>query len=322
MTAQFDHIPVLLDATIAQLDVRAGRRFLDGTLGGGGHSNAILQAGGELVGLDRDPNALAAATARLSGTSGFLGAFRGPFADMERLAGHLAPFDGILLDLGVSSPQLDTPDRGFSFRHQGPVDMRMDPDQPLSAAALLDEISEPDLVRILREYGEEPRARRIARAILAGRPWESTTALADCVAQSSGYRNSRTHPATRTFQAIRIAVNDEMGQLERGLEAALRLLKVGGRLAVISFHSLEDRLVKRRFASAAGKKSPRDAYGNPMPPPHGRLVINRGIAGRDADPDNPRARSARLRVLERLDSPILSPHTHGTAAPPSSPRRR
>lgn len=314
MTAPFSHIPVLLDATIAQLDVHPGKRFLDGTLGGGGHSSAILDAGGQVAGLDRDPAALAAATARLQGRDGFLGAFRGPFAEMEQLAGHLAPFDGVLLDIGVSSPQLDTPDRGFSLQHDGPVDMRMDTDQPVTAAQLIDTLDVPALTRVLRDYGEEPRARRIAAAIIDGRPWTSTAALADAVARASGYRNSRTHPATRTFQALRIAVNDELGQLERGLEAAIRMLKVGGRLAVISFHSLEDRMVKRRFAAATGKNSPRDAYGNPIPPPHGRLVIRRGIAGKDADPDNPRARSARLRVLEKLSSP------HTDAAPhPSSP---
>lgn len=305
----FSHLPVLLNATIAQLDVRPGHRYLDGTLGGGGHSAAILAAGGEVVGLDRDPNALAAATARLSEQPGFLGALRGPFAEMEQLAGHLSPFDGVLLDLGVSSPQLDTPARGFSFQHDGPVDMRMDPDQALSASSLLDRLTEAELTHILREYGEEPRARRIARAILDGRPWPSTTALADCVARASGYRNSRTHPATRTFQALRIAVNDELGQLKRGLEASLRLLKPGGRLAIISFHSLEDRLVKKRFAAAAGRNAPRDAYGNPIPPPIGRLVVTRGIAGKDADPTNPRARSARLRVFEKHFPPHATSET-------------
>lgn len=303
MTAAFSHQSVLLEATIAQLDVRPGRRYLDGTLGGGGHSRAILDAGGEVVGLDRDPHALAAATRRLSGQPGFLGAIRGAFADMESLAGHHGPFDGILLDLGVSSPQLDIAERGFSFQHTGPVDMRMDPDQPHDASRLLADISESELVRILREYGEEPRARRIARAILAGRPWNSTTDLAAGIAQASGYRNSRTHPATRSFQALRIAVNDELGQLKRGLDAAMRLLRAGGRLAVISFHSLEDRIVKRYFVQKTGKNSPRDAYGNPIPHPSGRLVKTRGVAGKDADPTNPRARSARLRTLEKLPSP-------------------
>ncbi len=258
-----------------------------------------------MVGIDRDPSALAAARERLAGTSSFT-AIRGCFADMEDLAGHRAPFDGILLDLGVSSPQLDTPQRGFSFQHDGPVDMRMDPDQPLTAGALLDRLEETELVDILRRYGEEPRARRIARAMLAGRPWSSTAALAQCIAAASGYRNSRTHPATRTFQALRIVVNGELDQLQRGLESALGMLRPGGRLAVISFHSLEDRVVKQRFFTAAGRGTPRDAFGNPIPTPIGRLVVPKGISGREADPDNPRARSARLRVLELNAAPGCS----------------
>jgi 16S rRNA (cytosine1402-N4)-methyltransferase len=255
-----------------------------------------------VVGIDRDPSAIAAATARLEGLEGFT-PIRGRFADMARLAGHLGPFDGILLDLGVSSPQLDTPTRGFSLQHDGPVDMRMDPDQPLDAAGLLDTLDEAGLVDILHRYGEEPRARRIARAILEGRPWHSTAALAACVATASGYRNSRTHPATRTFQALRMAVNGELDQLQTGLDAALSMLNVGGRLAIISFHSLEDRMVKRRFFEAAGRGTPRDAYGHPVTPPIGRLVVPRGVAGSEHDGDNPRARSARLRILEYCGAP-------------------
>ena len=298
----FHHRPVLLAQVVEHLQVRPGRRYLDGTLGGGGHAEAVLDGGGTVVGIDRDPSALAATTRRLAGRSHFT-ALRGRFADMARLARHLGPFDGILLDLGVSSPQLDTPERGFSLQHDGPVDMRMDPDQPLSAAQLLETLDEAGLVDILRRYGEEPRARRIARAVLAGRPWTSTAALAACVATSSGYRNSRTHPATRTFQALRMAVNGELEQLADGMEAALSMLKVGGRLAIISFHSLEDRMVKRRFREAAARGTPRDAYGNPITPPIGTLVVPRGIAGAEHDTENPRARSARLRVLEYCGPP-------------------
>jgi 16S rRNA (cytosine1402-N4)-methyltransferase len=298
----FHHRPVLLSQVVDHLQVRPGRRYLDGTLGGGGHAAAVIEAGGTVVGIDRDPNALAAATARLDGVEGFT-ALRGRFADMAQLAGHLAPFDGILLDLGVSSPQLDTPQRGFSLRRDGPVDMRMDPDQPLDAAGMIDEMDEAELVDILFRYGEEPRARRIARAILEGRPWSSTAALAARVASASGYRNSRTHPATRTFQALRMAVNGELDQLATGLEAALSMLNVGGRLAIISFHSLEDRMVKRRFFEAAGRGTPRDPYGHPVTPPIGRLVVPRGIAGSKHDADNPRSRSARLRVLEYCGPP-------------------
>lgn len=301
--ASFQHESVLLDATLELLAPAAGQRFLDGTLGGGGHSEALLRAtapDGVVVGIDRDPDALAAASARLASFGERFRPLRGRFGDMGRLAADLGPFDGILLDLGVSSPQLDRAERGFSFRQDGPLDMRMDPDAGDSAAELLDRITEDELVDILRRYGEEPRARRIARAILDGRPWSGTLALADAVARASGYRNSRTHPATRTFQALRMAVNDELGELERGLDAAVELLAPGGRLAVISFHSLEDRAVKHRFRTLAGIGAPRDEYGQPLERPGFQLVNRKGVAGRQADPDNPRARSARLRVLQRL----------------------
>ncbi len=298
----FHHLSVLLDAVLQQLAVRPGGRYLDGTLGGGGHTAAILDASGpdgSVLGLDQDLDAIDAATARNAAFGERFEARHGRFGDMARLAADRAPFDGILLDIGVSSPQLDRPDRGFSLQADGPLDMRMDRSTGETASALLDRIDLDGLVRILREYGEEPRARRIARAILAGRPWTSTLALADAVARASGYRNSRIHPATRSFQALRIAVNDELGELERALDAAPALLGPGGRLAVITFHSLEDRIVKHRFRTLAGVGAPRDAFGNPMTPPGFRLVTRRGIAGRDADPTNPRARSARLRVIER-----------------------
>jgi 16S rRNA (cytosine1402-N4)-methyltransferase len=219
---------------------------------------------------------------------------------MADLGADRAPFDGILLDIGVSSPQLDHPERGFSLRADGPLDMRMDPTSGESAADLLDHMDEASLTTILRDYGEEPRAKRIARAILAGRPWEGTLALADAVARASGYRNSRTHPATRTFQALRIAVNDELGQLKRGLDAAVDLLAPNGRLAVISFHSLEDRIVKQRFRTLAAVGTPRDAYGHPRTPARVRLITRKPIRGAQHDAHNPRSRSASLRIVERL----------------------
>jgi len=308
MGNEFVHRPVLLDATLEALHLQPGGRYLDGTLGGGGHAESILNATGPdslLVGIDRDPDALAAATKRLQPFGSRFVPVRGAFADMADLAERWAPFDGILLDLGVSSPQLDRPERGFSFRADGPVDMRMDTDQDLDAGRLLETIEHHELVRILRQYGEEPRAKQIARAILEGRPWTSTRALADCVAASSGYRNSRTHPATRTFQALRMVVNDELGQLDRGLNSAIDMLAPGGRFAVISFHSLEDRAVKRRFREAAGENSPKDPFGNPFEPTPFTIPHRRGIAGKDADPGHPRSRSARLRSLS------LSPtHPH------------
>lgn len=308
MTSDFSHRPVLLEATLDTLEVREGGRYLDGTLGGGGHSEAILEAAGAngfVVGIDRDPTALAAAAARLERFGNQFQSIQGAFADMETLAGEWAPFHGILLDLGVSSPQLDHPERGFSFRAEGPVDMRMDPSQDLDASRLLDKLDERGLVDILRRFGEEPRARRIARAILEGRPWTSTLALAKCVADSSGYRNSRTHPATRTFQAIRMAVNDELGQLERALDVAASLLAPGGRLGVITFHSLEDRMVKRKFRTLSGEGGPKDPYGNPLVAPRFRLPYRKGISGKDADAGHPRSRSARLRILEHI--PPTSP---------------
>jgi len=305
MGNEFNHRPVLLEATLDALQLQPGGRYLDGTLGGGGHSEAILNATGPdstLIGIDRDPTALAAATERLKPFGERFVPLRGAFGDMANIAAEWAPFNGILLDLGVSSPQLDRPERGFSFRADGPVDMRMDTDQEFDATRLLENIKHHELVRILRRFGEEPRAKQIARAILEGRPWTSTRALANCVAESAGYRNSRTHPATRTFQALRMAVNDELGQLERGLDAAIDLLAPNGRLAIISFHSLEDRAVKRRFREAAGENNPKDPYGNPMVPTAFFLPHRRGIAGKDADPDHPRSRSARLRTLEHSPS--------------------
>jgi 16S rRNA (cytosine1402-N4)-methyltransferase len=303
MDNDFDHRPVLLEATLDVLQPRSGGRYLDCTLGAGGHAEAVLNRSAPdstLVGVDRDPRALAAATERLKGFGERFIPIKSPFSAIADQASEWGPFDGILLDLGVSSPQLDHPERGFSFRKDGPVDMRMDSEQELTASILIDELDERGLADILRRLGEEPRARRIARAILEGRPWTSTTALAACVAESSGYRNSRTHPATRTFQALRMAVNDELGQLDAAMEAALGMLAPGGRLAIISFHSLEDRKVKRRFRTAAGEDSPKDPYGNPLIRPEFRLPHRRGISGKKADAGHPRSRSARLRVLEKI----------------------
>ena len=299
----FEHVPVLLEAVLEGLSPQPGGRYLDGTLGGAGHARALLEVAGtgaQLVGIDRDPTARAVAAARLAGFGDAVTILAGTYAEMGTLAVELGPFDGILLDIGVSSHQLDTPSRGFSFRREGPLDMRMNPDAGETASALIDRLDLDELTKILREYGEEPRARRISRAILEGRPWTDTVSFAEAVARASGYRKSRVHPATRTFQALRIAVNDELGQLERGLDAAVDLLSPGGRLAVISFHSLEDRHVKHRFRTLAGVGTPRDAYGNPRTPPKLRLLTRKPIRGADSDKGNPRSRSASLRIAERL----------------------
>ena len=299
----FHHVSVLLPQVVEGLAPRPGGRYLDGTLGGGGHAAAVLAASapdGLLVGIDRDPAALAAAGARLAPFGDRAQLRRGTFDSMATLAADLAPYDGILLDIGVSSPQLDHAERGFSFSADGPVDMRMDPELPESAADLIARLDEDRLTTLIGQLGEEPRARRIARALKAGVPWTSTVALAETVAAASGYRNSRTHPATRTFQALRIAVNDELGQLERALDAAVGLLRPGGRLAIISFHSLEDGRVKRHFRRLAGQTGPRDAYGNPLTSPALRILTRKPLRGDTLDADNPRARSALLRVAERL----------------------
>lgn len=292
---------------------RPGGTYLDGTLGGGGHARLILEASapdGRVIGLDRDPAALAAAAATLAefGTRAVL--CRGSFAELDVHLRELGidQVDGIFLDLGVSSHQLDTPERGFSFREDGPLDMRMDPDQPLSAAALLAEASADELKRIFREYGEERWAGRIAREIVRVRteaPVVTTAQLAELVCRSvpGGYVPQRIHPATRVFQALRIAVNGELAALESGLAAALRSLRPGGRLAIISFHSLEDRLVKLGFRAAAHPctcppRLPLCVCGRQ---PSVAVLTPRGV--RPAEDEliaNPRARSAVLRAVERL----------------------
>ena len=303
MSTSFDHHSVLLSQTIQWLcpaaEPSVRRQFVDCTVGGAGHSAAILNNHplNHLVCIDRDAIAIQAATERLCSYGNRVQIHRGAFADvLETLEPDT--YAGILMDLGVSSPQLDIGDRGFSFQKDGPLDMRMDRDGLQTASEWLDHISETDLANVLYRYGEEPRSRRIAKAIVEGRPWSRTLELAACIQTASGYKNSRTHPATRSFQAIRIAVNDEMGQLERALPAALKALQSGGRLAVISFHSLEDRIVKHFFKNCTSHNAPKDAYGNPMIPPIGKILTRKGIAGTE-DP-HPRARSARLRVLEKL----------------------
>jgi 16S rRNA (cytosine1402-N4)-methyltransferase len=302
------HTPVLYQAVLSALQPRAGSRYVDGTLGAGGHAGGVLELAspdGLLLGLDRDPAALDLASARLERFGTRLTLRHGSFADLGQ---HLAAVgwpsvQGVLLDLGLSSMQLEAPDRGFAFRLDGPLDMRFDPGQPSTADDLVNQLTERELADLLWRWGEEPQSRRIARAIVAQRPLDSTLELASVVARAAGHRpGQRIHPATRTFQALRIAVNDELAALEAGLEQAVGVLAPGGRLAVISFHSLEDRIVKH-FLRA-------EAKGCICPPQQpvctcGRQARLRVVTPRPIRPDademevNPRARSARLRVGER-----------------------
>ncbi len=281
---------------------------MDGTVGAGGHAAGVLDASapdGTLLGLDRDPDALTIAAQRLAPYGPRAILRQASFTAMAACAAEAGwpAVDGILLDLGVSSMQLGSAGRGFSFRLDGPLDMRFDPAQSLTAADLVNSLQEQELADLLRRFGEEPNAWRIARAIVAVRPLHRTSELAEVVARASGRSRSRIHPATLTFQALRIAVNDELSALGEGLHQALGLLAPGGRIAVISFHSLEDRLVKEFF-----RRESRDCVCPPEQPVctcgHRaglRLVTRKPLRPGEAELGrNPRARSARLRVAERL----------------------
>lgn len=301
------HRPVLVAEVAGLLRPGPGRIFLDGTLGGGGHSEILLEAGACVVGVDRDPEALEQSSARLSVYGDRFRAVRGNFSDASELPAVLAsaPYDGALLDLGVSSHQLDTAERGFSFRHDGPLDMRMDPSAGETAADLVNSAGEGELTRILREFGEEPQARRVARAIVAERkrlPFTRTAQLAALIEKVLG-RRGRIHPATRSFQALRIAVNDELGALRRALESLPGLLRAGARLAVVTFHSLEDRLVKTFFRTGSEQWLDRPEWPAPRPNPAWRfhdLTRHPVEAAAGELAENPRARSARLRAVEIL----------------------
>lgn len=288
-----NHIPVLLDEVLATVAPKKGETLLDATAGYGGHSSAILERtlqddGSVLV--DRDEQAISELHRRFDGRS--VQIIHESFTDASRvLVEEGERFDIIVADLGVSSPHLDNHTRGFSFMHTAPLDMRMDTSQSLTAEHVVNDYSEEELIRILRDYGEEPRARRVAKAIVAARPILSTTELADVVARALHVRRQKTHPATKTFQALRIAVNDELEQVRRSLELWLTLLQPGGRLAVISFHSLEDRLVKQFFADHGGSRYDADL----------QILTKRPItAAKDELVFNPRARSAKLRVAAKI----------------------
>jgi len=297
------HTPVMLNEVIAMLAPRDGARYVDGTFGGGGYSSAILEAADcQVLGIDRDPDAIARGQMLVERFGGRLTLVQGEFSRMDEFTRET---DGVVLDLGVSSFQFDQPARGFSFREDGPLDMRMSLSGE-SAADVVNSADERTLTQIIARYGEEKNARRIARAIIAARPITGTAQLAAIVSQAQGPAALRLaiHPATRTFQALRIHVNDELGELERGLDAALKILKPQGRLVVVSFHSLEDRMVKH-FLSQRSTSAPRASRHAPVSAPAHKpafqLLTTRPLTPSEAElASNPRARSAKLRAGLKL----------------------
>lgn len=310
MNTTLEHRPVLFDEVLDALKIRPDGIYLDGTFGRGGHSAAILEQldqNGRLLAMDKDPQAVAVAEQKFGDDARF-SIVRGSYTrlgeEVEK-RGWKGKIDGILLDLGVSSPQLDDPERGFSFRHDGPLDMRMDPDSGISAAQWLSEAGEAEIARVLKEYGEERFSKRIAHAIVQERtksPIVTTARLAKIVADANPKWERDKHPATRSFQAIRIYINGELEELEQVLEQSVQMLAPGGRLAIISFHSLEDRRVKRFIRDEArGGDFPPD-----LPVTDAQLQRRLRSVGRDIRAGeaelaaNPRARSAVLRVAERL----------------------
>ena len=320
------HLPVLADEVLTGLNVQPGGRFIDGTLGGGGHTKLLLQrtrltrteahrdsradgvAAGQVLGLDVDPAAIRRVRKRFPGeiSAGRLSVAQAPFDQIERTARQhgFTQVDGILLDLGLSSFQLDTPARGFAFRYDGPLDMRFDPTTGSSAAELINNRSWEEIADILYQYGEERQSRSIARAIVASRPVSTTAELADIVSRAVRSRGrQKIHPATRTFQALRIAVNDELGQLARAMTQIPALLRPGGRVAIIAFHSLEDRLVKEWMRDNARKFRPDPTLlaGGQEQIPVLALCNKKPIVPAAAEiQENPRSRSAKLRIAEKL----------------------
>jgi len=305
------HVPVLLAEVLEGLAPRPGGRYIDATLGGGGHAEALLEASapdGKLLGIDRDPEALARTGERLARFGERFQAAHGNFADMAQLApsAGFGQVDGVLMDLGVSSDQLDTPERGFSFRFEGPLDMRMDTSRGMTAAEWLAVTEEREIADAIYRFGEDRDSRRIARALVRARaegPLLTTTVVADVVERAVGGRKgARIHPATRTFQALRMAVNRELPSVEEGVEAALALLAPGGRLAVITFHSLEDRMVKQRLRAHEGREESLHEGGSAWrgeEPRVQRIHRKPAVAGENELAANPRARSAKLRIVEK-----------------------
>ena len=309
----FHHIPILRDTVVSLLEPKRGGIFVDGTLGGGGHAEAVLEQlppGGKLYGIDRDSAAIEAASARLARFGEVFTAIRGNFFDMKQLLAQrgVTQVDGILLDLGVSSYQLDTPERGFSYHEDAPLDMRMDSSAPFSAYDVVNGYSAEELTRIIREYGEERYASRVANAIVRERekaPLDSTVRLAEIVklALPAPARRESQHPARRTFQALRIEVNGELAGLSQALTDAHDLLRSGGVLAVITFHSLEDRITKQTFRTfenpcTCDPRAPMCTCGKT---PTAKALTKKPIVADETElEENPRARSAKLRAIRKL----------------------
>lgn len=301
------HVPVLLHEVIDALAIAPGEVHVDATFGAGGYTRAMLAGGAQVIAFDRDPDAIAGGAPLVDQSAGALRLIHAVFSaiEAELEQREAVPVDGVVMDIGVSSMQLDQPARGFSFQSEGPLDMRMS-QSGTSAAEFLNEADEAEIADVLHEFGEEPRARRVARAIVAARPLSTTLELATVVRRALGYRpHDKKDPSTRTFQAIRIHLNRELDELADGLAAAERVLKPGGRLAVVTFHSLEDRLVKRFFRERSGglpggsRHLPQvAAKAAPSFETIGRAVR----AGDDEIARNPRARSATLRVAQRTSA--------------------
>lgn len=307
---EFKHKPVLFDECMKMLEISPNKLYMDGTLGGGGHSEGILEMGGTVIGVDRDSDAIVAAKKRLERFEDKIRFVKSNYADVKSILESLnvSALDGALLDLGVSSYQLDNPERGFSYMHDARLDMRMNRDDPISAYEVVNEYSEEKLSHIIYEYGEERFARRIARHVAERRtekPIETTSQLNEIIKSAipQAARQKGSHPSKRTFQAIRIEVNDELGKLKKALEDIFDSLESGGRFAVITFHSLEDRIVKETFASFLGgctcpKEFPICVCGNK---PRAKLIERKPITASEKElEDNSRSKSAKLRGVVKL----------------------
>jgi 16S rRNA (cytosine1402-N4)-methyltransferase len=303
------HVPVLLDEVVAELRPRRGDYFVDCTVGPGGHAAAILERispSGKLLGIDADPEAIRVSQDRFSGYGTAITLVNDNFVNLEAICGkyHFHPVDGILFDLGISSLQLDTAERGFSFHLDAPLDMRFDFGQGLTASDIVNRSSEQELVKLIERYGEERHSRQIARHIVNNRPVATTVELARLIEQVSSGKRARIHPATRTFMALRIAVNSELQNLELALRQTPNLLRPGGRLAVISYHSLEDRIVKQfmRHAARSCLCPPGTIVCRCGHVPTLKLISRRVIKPTSLEIEsNPRSRSAKLRIAERLN---------------------